>query len=141
MQKKKAAKKSNLGQLGAVGAGLAGLAATAYFFFGPDGKKNQQQAKAWALKMKAEVVEKLEKAREVSEPSYRAMIDTVAAKYEKQLQSSPAEVQKLAQDLKNHWQTLVKPKAAAKQSVVKKKVVVKKKPATPVKKKVVKGKK
>ena len=56
----KTVNKSNVVKLAVVGASLAGIAATAYFFFGPKGKKHRQHAKAWAIKMKGEVIEKLE---------------------------------------------------------------------------------
>lgn len=89
-----------------IGAGLVGLAAAAYFFFGPKGKKNQKDAKAWTLKMKAEVIEELEKAKVMSEPVYRQIIDKVAAKYQKELKASPKEVQSLVKDLKDHWKII-----------------------------------
>jgi len=108
---KKTNKNTNLGHVGIIGAGLAGVAAMAYYFFGPEGKKNQQQAKVWALKMKAEVIEKLERVQEMSEPTYRSIIDRVAMKYQQKTGSSPEEVKKLAKDLKGHWTTLVKPQA------------------------------
>ncbi|MEK9153411.1 MAG: hypothetical protein AAB723_02320 [Patescibacteria group bacterium] len=76
MEKKTIAKKksgSNAAEMIALGAGLAGLAglaATAYFFLGPKGKQHQKHTKAWAIKMKGDVIEKLETAREISEPVY-----------------------------------------------------------------------
>lgn len=92
--------------VGIIGAGLAGLAATAYFFLGPKGRKHQQHAKAWAIKMKGDVVEKLEKAREVSEPIYHEIIDTVAREYAKGMKASKPEITALASDLKKHWRTI-----------------------------------
>lgn len=93
-------------KLAVLGASLAGLAASAYFFFGPNGKKNQKHAKSWAIKMKGEVVEKLEKAKEVSEPMYHQIIDTVAKKYAKGAKIGQAEIDELAKDLKKHWKTM-----------------------------------
>lgn len=95
--------KSNAAGVIALGASLAGLAATAYFLITEEGKKNQKQAKAWAIKMKGDVIEKLENAREVSEPVYHQIIDTVAAKHEKIKNNGPKEVKELAKDLKKHW--------------------------------------
>ncbi len=73
MQKKKSG--SKVLKVAAIGAGLAGLAATAYFFLGPKGKKHQKDTKAWAIKMKRDVVEKLKKTRKITEPIYRGIID------------------------------------------------------------------
>jgi len=83
--------------------GLAALAASAYFFLGPDKKKHQRDAKSWAIKMKGDVVEKLETAREMSEPVYHKIIDSVAAKYQSKMAAGQNEVLGLAKDLKKHW--------------------------------------
>jgi len=111
--------KSNAVKLAVVGASLAGLAATAYFFFGPKGKKHRQHAKAWAIKMKGDVVEKLERAREITEPVYLEIIDTVAKEYEKGKKASRPEIEALAKDLKKHWKSMSKLAIAAKQNVAK----------------------
>lgn len=104
-------KKSNNNAVGiaVLGASLAGLAAGAYFFFGPNGKKNQKNAKAWAIKMKGDVVEKLEAAKEVTEPIYHKIIDTVAKKYAKGSKATEKEIDELAKDLKKHWKSISAP--------------------------------
>lgn len=102
-----------------IGASLAGLAATAYFFFGPKGKKHRQHAKAWAIKMKGEVVEKLENAREITEPVYREIIDTVAKEYKKGKKAGQSEIESLATDLKKHWKSMSALATAAKLDVAK----------------------
>ena len=88
-----------------VGASLAGLAA-AYFFLNPKSKKQLENTKSWVIKMKGDVVEKLEQAREVSEAVYNEIIDSVADKYEKNLKSNSEEIKTLAKDLKKHWPAL-----------------------------------
>jgi hypothetical protein len=120
-----------------LGTSLAGLAASAYFLFTEKGKKNQKYAKAWAIKMKGDVVEKLESAREVSEPVYHKIIDSVAAKHEKIKKDGPKEVKELANDLKKHWST-ISSMATAKPEIKKptvKKIVKKAKPVKKVIKK------
>ncbi|HBI25347.1 MAG: hypothetical protein UT41_C0001G0544 [Candidatus Wolfebacteria bacterium GW2011_GWC2_39_22] len=117
---KKAKKNAGSGvKMAAVGAGLAGLAATAYFFFGPKGVKNQKHAKAWAIKMKGDVVEKLEMAKEISEPVYAEIIDSVAATYAKGRKASAEEIIDLAKDLKKHWKTINSSAKATKKDAVK----------------------
>ncbi|MCX6762974.1 MAG: hypothetical protein NT093_04325 [Candidatus Moranbacteria bacterium] len=117
MQKK--TNKAKVVKYAVIGASLAGLAATAYFFFGPKGKKHRQHAKAWAIKMKGEVVEKLEKAREITEPVYREIIDTVAKEYKKGKKASQPEIAALAEDLKKHWKSMSALAVAAKSDVAK----------------------
>lgn len=111
--------KAQVVKLAVIGASLAGLAATAYFFFGPKGKKHRQHAKAWVIKMKGEVVERLEAAREITEPVYQEIINTVAKEYKKGKKASQPEVDALAADLKKHWKTMSKLAIAAKQEAVK----------------------
>jgi hypothetical protein len=98
---------------------LAGLAASAYFLMGPNAKKNQKHAKAWAIKMKGDVVEKLEAARSVTEPIYHEIINSVAAKHEKGKKTTPEEIMELAKELKKHWKTISGSAVAAKGDVVK----------------------
>jgi len=122
MTTKKTKSSSNVSNVmgGAIlGAGLAGLAATAYFLFGPKGKKNQKYAKAWAIKMKGDVIEKLETASDVSEDVYHQIIDSVAGEYEKGMKASHDEITDLAQDLKKHWKIITRSKKPVKRKVVK----------------------
>jgi hypothetical protein len=91
-----------------LGAGLASLAASAYFLLSTKEKENQKYAKAWAIKMKGDVVGKLEAARDVTEPIYHEMVDSVAAKYAKIIKLDSREVNELAQELKKHWKTINK---------------------------------
>ena len=115
----KKANKTQIAKYAVIGASLAGLAATAYFFFGPKGKKRREHAKAWAIKMKGEVVEKLEKAREITEPVYREIIDTVAKEYKKGKKAGQPEIEALATDLKKHWKSMSALAVAAKQEATK----------------------
>ena len=97
---------SNAINLVVLGASLAGLAASAFFFFGSKGEKNQKHAKAWAIKMKGEVIEKLEMADAVSEAVYQEIIDSVAAEYRKGMKAGDEEINALAKDMKEHWKTI-----------------------------------
>lgn len=116
MQKKKTG--SNAVKIAVIGASVAGLAAAAYFFYGPKGKKHRQHSKAWAIKMKGDVIEKLEKAREITQPIYLEIIDRVTKEYEKGKKASRPEIEALAQDLKKHWKSIGKLAMAAKQEMV-----------------------
>ncbi|MDO8512502.1 MAG: hypothetical protein Q7S57_04470 [bacterium] len=110
---------SGIVKMAVVGAGIAGLAAAAYFFLGPKGKKHQRDVRAWAIKMKGDVIEKLEMAKEISEPVYHEIIDSVATEYEKGNKASHEEIGALAQDLKKHWKTISGSARTAKRDIVK----------------------
>lgn len=116
--KNKTAKKnegSSTGTVVAVGAGVIALAAASYFFFGPEGKKNRHNLKGWMVKMKGEVIEKMEDAKDLTEAAYEKIVDTVAAKYAKVGKVSEQEIRLFASLLKQQWQGILKShnKAAA----------------------------
>ncbi len=108
MVNKNTEEKSDTLKYATIGVSLAGLAAGTYFFFGPKGKKHQKHAKAWVIKMKGDIIEKLESAKEVTEPIYHAIIDTVAADYMKKMKNGQEDVAEIIADLKKQWRTLSK---------------------------------
>lgn len=122
---KKDTKKKGIstGSVVAIGAGVAALAAASYYFFGPEGQKHRKTAKGWMLKMKAEVVEKMEKAKEMSQSVYDSIVDSVAKKYVKN-----PEVGMMVDMLKKQWKGIsssATPKKTAKKKTVKKAVAKK----------------
>jgi len=105
-QKKKAG--SSAGAAVAVGAGVAVLGAAAYLLFGPEGKKHRKDLKSWMLKMKGEVMEKMEKAKDLSAEAYAKIIADVEAKYKAMKNVDAAEVEKEIASLKKNWREMVK---------------------------------
>jgi hypothetical protein len=87
----------------AIGAGVLALAAGSYYFFGPEGKKNRGKLKGWMIKMKGEVIEKMESAKDLSEAMYEKIVDSVAAKYAKAGKITEAEIRLFADSLKRQW--------------------------------------
>ncbi len=87
-------------------AALAAAAAGAYFLYGKDGAKNRKKIQAWSLKMKADVMEKIEKLNDLSEDSYNAVIDQVSRQYAKLKSIDTSELEALTRDLKRHWKNI-----------------------------------
>lgn len=119
MEKVKANKKSGLsaGGIVGIGAGVAALSVAAYMMFGPNGKKNRKIVRGWSVKMKGEIIEKLEQAKEVTEPVYNKVIDTVQSKYLKMKNVDPKELEDVVKEVKKHWKAMMKdskPKPKAK---------------------------
>jgi hypothetical protein len=106
----------NKKEMAAVGAGIAAVAAGAYFFFGPDGKKHQKKMRGWMVRMKGEVLERLEEAQEITEPMYHEIVDTVAKTYEVAGKIPREEIVGLAGDLKRQWRTIKRTAFAPKKS-------------------------
>jgi hypothetical protein len=109
MAKKTVSKKGlSAGAIVGIGAGVAALSAAAYMLFGPNGKKNQKALRGWSVKMKGEIIEKFENAKELTEPVYHQIIDTVQAKYAKLKNVDAKELEQVIGEIKKHWKALKK---------------------------------
>jgi hypothetical protein len=106
MATKKAKKKSGSGH--GLAATLIGAAAAGYYLYGPKGAENRKKVKAWTLKAKAEVLEKFEKCKEVTDESYIDAVDKVTARYAKMKTVGESEADKLNRELKRHWKAIKK---------------------------------
>lgn len=162
-------KKIELSQTEKIGIGVgltaaAVAAAGAYFLHGSkDASKNKKAVKSWALKAKAEVLENLEDAKEITQEEYLDLINSVAAGYTTAKSASKKDIKEFQAEMKEHWVEIEKSakpvkravkkavKKAAKKAIVAKKVAKKtakkaakkvtKKPAKKAAKKTTKKKK
>jgi hypothetical protein len=96
-----------------IGFGIATIAAAAaagtYFLYGSgNSAKNRKKIKGWTLKAKGEVLEKIEKMKNIEERDYKSIIDTVAKKYKKLKSVNTKEVESLAKELKAQWKEINK---------------------------------
>jgi gas vesicle protein len=101
-------KKTSAGKVIAIGAGLAALGAGAYYLLGPNGKANQKKAAAWMTKMKKEAQKKIGKIKNVSEPIYHNVLDTLAENYSKQYKQHVPEIKAFTKQLKSGWSEIKK---------------------------------
>jgi hypothetical protein len=125
-----------------IGIGLttaAVAAAGAYFLYGSnDAKKNRQKVKSWMLKAKAEVLETLEKAEEMTEAEYDKLIDSVSGAYSRLKDASKVDIATFKREMKEHWSGIEKVAKPAKTKVAKKAKKTTKKVAKKTTKKVAK---
>jgi hypothetical protein len=108
MAVKKQTNESNVGKVVAIGAGVAALSVAAYILFGPNGKKNQKSIKGWAIRMKGEIIEKLEAVKDVTAPVYEAIVSEVAEKYAKLKNIDAEDLEVEVANLKKHWKAIMK---------------------------------
>lgn len=133
-------KKTGMSNKQAIGLGLGITAAVAaaaggFFLYGSkNAASNRKAVKSWALKAKAEVLEGIEKAKDMSQEEYETLINTVAATYLSAKSASKNELADFKKEMKDHWQGLVKT-ANPKKKAVKKAVAVAKKAVVKVVKK------
>ena len=94
----------------AIGVGIAALAAAAagaYYLYGSDkSAKNRKQIKSWMLKMKAEVMDKIESVKDLSKEAYDKTIDEVSKKYSQIKDVDRKELMQLAKRMKSHWKEI-----------------------------------
>lgn len=121
--------KSGSGAGIAIIGGLVAAAAGAYFIHGNKAaQKKIKQVKGWALKAKGEVLERIEKIKEVDEALYQQAIDAVMKKYEGVKSIDTTELAAVAKDLKSHWKNIKRELSAGKKAA--KKTATKAKNAT-----------
>ena len=125
MKKKKV--ENNTGKVLAISAGVAAIGVMSYLLLGPNGKKNQKNLKGWMLKMKGEVMEKMEDAKEVTMSAYENIVDEVGKKYKTLKNIDSSELASEIASLKKGWKAVVsKSKKTAGKGGRKAKAVVKK---------------
>lgn len=92
----------------AIGTGITGLLVAAtlganFLFNTKKGKQSLKHIKSWAFKMKGEVLERLEKAKDISEVTYAQVIDELGEKYKKAKGMTVEEVAEIVAELKGQW--------------------------------------
>ncbi len=131
MAKKQAnSKKGELtgGEIAGIGIGItaaAAAAAGAYFLYGSkNAKKNRQKVKSWGLRAKAEALEAIEKAENMTKEEYEAMIDKIGSAYSVIKDASKADIADFKKEMKSYWKNIAAEagkgvKRATKQSAAK----------------------
>lgn len=86
------------------GIGLAALAAAGtYFLYGKRGAKNREAIAGWALQLKGEVLEKMEKLKDLNRESYDKLVDDTAKRFGRVKKVSAAELRIITADIKSAW--------------------------------------
>ncbi len=111
--------------------GITGLFASAllgaHLLFNTEkGKKSLKHIKSWAFKMKGELLEKVEKVKDIDETTYHKIIDELSGKYQKIKGMTVEEIAEITKELKSNWKKITneakktsstaKPKSAKKVS-------------------------
>ena len=113
MAAKKKTKKGGLSAEQKLGLGVgltaaAAAAAGAYFLYGSkDAQKNRKQVKSWALKAKAEVLEKLEQVDSMTEVEYDQIVEAAIATYGKAKSVTKKDVKEFKEEMGQNWQDLL----------------------------------
>jgi len=101
MEKQQA--KGGMGKKLLAGAFIVGVGAALYALLGPKGKENRKKLHGWAVKMTGEIIEKLEEAKEISEPVFNKIVDAVSEKYSRMQSVGKADLDRISKNMKKHW--------------------------------------
>lgn len=86
------------------GLGVALVAALgAYLMHGERGEKNRKIVAGWILKMKGEILEKMEEAGDLGEEEYYKIVDEVSARYGRLGKVGAEELKHMTAELKAAW--------------------------------------
>lgn len=100
---------SNEQKLG-IGVGLTAAAAAAvgsYFLYGSkNADENRKKVKSWMLKAKADVLEGLERAQEMSREEYEELVNTIGEAYADVQNASKKDIKEFKEEMKAHWDTI-----------------------------------
>jgi hypothetical protein len=95
-----------------IGVGLTAAAVAAagtFFLYGSkNAAKNRKKVKSWALKAKAEVLEKLEDAQEMTEAEYKELVQAVAGAYSGVKSATKGDIKEFQKEMMEHWQAIEK---------------------------------
>lgn len=92
------------GKVISAGIGVAALAALgAYFLTGKRGSKNRELIKGWTLKMKGDVLDKVEKVKKLDKKDYEKIVNDVSARYARLEKVGGSELKRLTGELKKAW--------------------------------------
>ncbi len=113
MAKKKTAKKTSISDAQKLGIGVglttaAVAAAGAYFLYGAkDAPDNRKKIKSAILRAKAEVLETLENAQEITEAEFHDLVDSVVKTYSTVQSLSKKDLKDFRQEMIENWEDLV----------------------------------
>lgn len=93
-----------------IGVGLTAAAAAAvggYFLYGSkDAAANRMKVKSWMLKAKADVLESLEHAKEMSREEYEELVNTIGEAYADVQNATKKDIKEFKEEMKAHWDTI-----------------------------------
>ena len=94
--------------IGVFAAGAVAATAGTLFLYGKNAKHNRKAVRGWTIKMKGEIVDKMEKLGEINQEVYHALVDEVTQAYGKLQYVDAQDLQKMAKELKSSWKDISK---------------------------------
>ncbi len=103
---KKQSSKRSARKVLALGVGIAALSAAAYALFGPAGSKNRKKLKGWALAMYGEIMDRVERTKDLTEPAFHKIVDEVSKKYALLKHIDSKDLNRALAEIKKQWKKI-----------------------------------
>ena len=86
------------------GVRMAALTAAGnYFIHGRHAGENRIRIRGWALQLKGELLQQMEKLNKINQQSYNALVDKIARRYGRVKRANAYELKHITTELKNAW--------------------------------------
>lgn len=92
--------------MGMFAAGAVAAAAGTLFLYGKGSRHNRKNVRGWMMKAKGEIVDEMERMREINEKVYHELVDAVSRQYGKLQHVDQKDLQKIVRELKSHWKEI-----------------------------------
>ncbi len=99
-------KESSIAKTVLVGAGIAALAGYYFLSDSRQAKARRRKVQGWMLRFRADVMDKLEDAKDMSAEAYAKAVDAVSERYAAMKDVDGKELGDLAKELKSHWKSI-----------------------------------
>jgi hypothetical protein len=81
---------------------VASIIAGAYYLYNSkEGVETRKNLRGWAVKMQGEIMERIEKLKDVTDEAYNTIVDEVSKKYKEQQETG--ELDAFVKDIKKKW--------------------------------------
>lgn len=84
----------------------AALAAGGYFLYGPEGRRHRRQVESFIEDTKADILGRMEDAKDLTQDSYNAIVDEVIEDAGLAKRVGRAQALRLAQGFKKRWRAM-----------------------------------
>lgn len=84
-------------------AGAAAAVAAGIFLYGKNAVSNRKVVRGWAIKMKGEVLDEIERMGKINNKDYQALIDKIVRKYAGLAHVGKKDLTRTAKELKSQW--------------------------------------
>jgi len=89
---------------------VAGIITTAlvggYLYFGPNARKNRRKTEAWMLRAKADLMEKTEDIKDMTQERYEKIVDEISGKYGAMKEVGVDKAERFAGEVRGRWNSL-----------------------------------